>query len=52
MREMIESLIRAIGRPVRYVAITDEQWANAVKEQINPHALERPDTSLAILPER
>lgn len=40
VREMIESLIRAIGRPVRYVAITDEQWANAVKEQINPHALD------------
>ena len=40
VREIIESLIRAIGRPVRYVAITDEQWANAVKEQINPHALD------------
>jgi hypothetical protein len=22
------------------VAITDEQWANAVKERINPHALD------------
>ena len=40
VREMIESLGRAIGRPVRYVAITDEQWANAVKERINPHALD------------
>jgi uncharacterized protein YbjT (DUF2867 family) len=40
VREMIEVLGRAIGRPVRYVAITDEQWANAAKERINPHALD------------
>jgi uncharacterized protein YbjT (DUF2867 family) len=40
VREMVEKLGRAIGRPVRYVAITDEQWANAVKERINPHALD------------
>ena len=40
VKEMIEALGRAIGRPVRYVAITDEQWANAVKERINPHALD------------
>ena len=40
VREMIQSLGRAIGRPIRYVAITDEQWANAVKERVNPHALD------------
>jgi uncharacterized protein YbjT (DUF2867 family) len=40
VREMTEALTRAIGRPIRYVAITDEQWANAVKERINPHALD------------
>ena len=40
VREVIEALGRAIGRPVRYVAITDEQWANAVKERMNPHALD------------
>lgn len=40
VREMIEALGRAIGRPIRYVAITDEQWANAVKERLNPHALD------------
>jgi uncharacterized protein YbjT (DUF2867 family) len=40
VREMIEALGRAIGRPVRYVAITDEQWANAVKERLGPHALD------------
>ena len=40
VKEMIDALGRAIGRPIRYVAITDEQWANAVKERINPHALD------------
>lgn len=40
VREMTQALARAIGRPIRYVAITDEQWANAVKERINPHALD------------
>lgn len=40
VREMIGALGRAIGRPVRYVAISDEQWANAVKERLNPHALD------------
>jgi uncharacterized protein YbjT (DUF2867 family) len=38
--EMTEALGRAIGRPVRYVAITDEQWANAAKERLRPHALD------------
>ena len=37
--EMTEALGRAIGRPIRYVAITDEQWANAAKERLGPHAL-------------
>src|SRR5215472_12243293 len=40
VREITEALGRAIGRPIRYVAITDEQWANAVKERVNPHALD------------
>src|SRR5215469_11199399 len=40
VREITEALGRAIGRPIRYVAITDEQWANAAKERINPHALD------------
>jgi uncharacterized protein YbjT (DUF2867 family) len=38
--EVIETLSRALGRPIRYVAITDQQWADAVREQINPHALD------------
>lgn len=40
VKKVIEDLERAVGRPIRYVAITDEQWANAVKERINPHALD------------
>jgi len=39
-RGIVETLGRAIGRPTRYVPITDEQWAEAVKERINPHALD------------
>ncbi len=40
VREMVETLGRVTGRPIRYVPITDEQWAEAVKERINPHALD------------
>jgi uncharacterized protein YbjT (DUF2867 family) len=40
VREIVETLARALGRPIRYVAITDEQWADAVKERLNPHALD------------
>ena len=40
VKEITEALARAIGRPIRYVAITDEQWANAVRERLNPHALD------------
>jgi uncharacterized protein YbjT (DUF2867 family) len=40
VREIVETLGRAIGRPIRYVPITDEQWVDAVKERINPHALD------------
>ena len=40
VKEMTEALGRAIGRPIRYVAITDEQWSNAVKERLRPHALD------------
>jgi uncharacterized protein YbjT (DUF2867 family) len=40
VREIVAALGRALGRPIRYVPITDEQWAEAVKERINPHALD------------
>jgi uncharacterized protein YbjT (DUF2867 family) len=40
VREIIDALGRALGRPIRYLAITDEQWAYAVKERLKPHALD------------
>jgi uncharacterized protein YbjT (DUF2867 family) len=40
VKEIFEALSRAIGRPIRYVPITDEQWAEAAKERINSHALD------------
>jgi uncharacterized protein YbjT (DUF2867 family) len=40
VRQIVEILGKAIGRSIRYVPITDQQWAEAVKERINPHALD------------
>lgn len=40
VREIVETLGKAVARPIRYVPITDEQWADLVKERINPHALD------------
>ncbi len=40
VREIVATLSRAIGRPIRYLPITDEQWAEAVSERLNPHALD------------
>src|SRR5271170_1230133 len=39
-REIVETLGRALGRTIRYAPITDEQWVQAVKERINPHAVD------------
>jgi uncharacterized protein YbjT (DUF2867 family) len=40
VREIVEALEDALGKPVKYVAITDEQWADAMKPHINAHALD------------
>lgn len=40
VRDIVDTLGRVLGRPIRYVPITDEQWADAVKERLNPHALD------------
>lgn len=40
VRQIFEALGNAIERPIRYVPITDAQWANAMSKQINPHALD------------
>jgi uncharacterized protein YbjT (DUF2867 family) len=40
VNEIVETLGRVLRRPIRYVQITDEQWAEAVKDRLNPHALD------------
>jgi uncharacterized protein YbjT (DUF2867 family) len=40
VREIVDTLGTVLRRPIRYVEITDEQWAEAVRSQINPHALD------------
>jgi uncharacterized protein YbjT (DUF2867 family) len=40
VKEITAILGSAIGRPIRYAAIADEQWAAAVKERLGPHALD------------
>ncbi len=40
VNEIVETLSRALERPIRYVEITDEQWIEAVKNGLNPHALD------------
>ena len=40
VHQIVETLSKVLGRPLKYVPITDEQWADAVKERINAHAVE------------
>ena len=40
VREIVRALGDALGKPVNYVAITDEQWVDAMKPHINAHALD------------
>jgi len=40
VKEVVDILSAVLQRPIRYVDITDEQWADAMKERINPHALD------------
>lgn len=40
VRKIVEALGAALAKPIRYVPITDQQWADAVKQRINPHALD------------
>jgi uncharacterized protein YbjT (DUF2867 family) len=39
-RQIVDTLSKALGRPIRYVPITDEQWADVAKTRINAHALD------------
>jgi uncharacterized protein YbjT (DUF2867 family) len=40
VKEVVDTLSAVLQRPITYVGITDEQWAEAVRGQINPHALD------------
>src|SRR5579859_4051202 len=40
VQQIVKTLSKVLGRSLKYVPITDEQWANAVKERINPHAVD------------
>ena len=40
VKEIVDTLSTALQRPIQYVGITDEQWAEAMRGHINPHALD------------
>jgi uncharacterized protein YbjT (DUF2867 family) len=40
VKEIVDTLSGMLQRPIRYVEITDEQWTEAMKDHINPHALD------------
>ena len=40
VKEIVDTLSAALQRPIRYVVITDEQWVEAMRGRINPHALD------------
>lgn len=40
VHQIVDTLSKVVGRPLKYVPITDEQWADAVKERINAHAVD------------
>jgi uncharacterized protein YbjT (DUF2867 family) len=40
VKEIVDTLSAVLQRPIRYVDITDEQWVEAVRGQINPHAID------------
>jgi uncharacterized protein YbjT (DUF2867 family) len=40
VKEIADTLSTVLQRPIRYVGITDEQWIEAMRDHINPHALD------------
>jgi uncharacterized protein YbjT (DUF2867 family) len=40
VNEIMNALGRVLNRPIRYVEITDEQWAQAVAARMNSHAVD------------
>jgi len=40
VQEIVDTLSATLQRPIQYVGITDEQWTEAMRDRINPHALD------------
>jgi uncharacterized protein YbjT (DUF2867 family) len=40
VKQIVDTLSTVLQRPIRYVSITDEQWVDAMRGHINPHALD------------
>lgn len=40
VKEISDTAAAVLGRPIRYVEITDEQWSQAAAQQINAHAVD------------
>lgn len=40
VNEIVNTLSTVLGRSIRYVEITDEQWIEAVKDRLNSHAVD------------
>ena len=40
VKEIVDTLSGVLQRAIRYVEITDEQWTEAMRDHINPHALD------------
>ena len=40
VKQIVDTLSAVLQRPIRYVDITDEQWTKAMRDHINPHALD------------
>lgn len=40
VNEIIKTLEAVFQKPIRFVPITDERWKEAVRDRINPHALD------------
>jgi hypothetical protein len=40
VNEIILTLEAVLQKPIRYVLITNEQWKEAVRDRVNPHALD------------
>jgi uncharacterized protein YbjT (DUF2867 family) len=40
VQQIVDTVSSVLQRPIRYVDITDEQWIEAMRSHINPHALD------------